>query len=671
MPTTFDLSDEARFRTVFENAGSGFLLVDEHGTIEVANSAAAALLGYEGAALRGRAIGQLIDTAQRFMLLRRCRELLAGTRERFTEDTRLVRRDGQAVWVRITATLMRSASGTVAWGFVILQDISEQKRTELALRRSEERYTSIVAIAPDAIISIDETQRIVQFNRAAERLFGYDDVEVLGQPIERLIPERFGEAHREHVRRLGEDMEQPVRMAGRPVTGRRKSGEEFTADVAISSVVIEGEHVYTAVVHDITATLQLQAQQRFLADAGEELSSTLDLTEALHRTARLGARHLAEWCVVDLADGRGTLRRVAAAHHDPARQSLADALLEHPLTSDRAHIAWKALQTRRPALIEHIDEGVLAALARNGEHAALLQQLSPASALAVPLVARGEVLGVMLLVRGRTGRPYQTADLPLAQELGRRAALALDNARLYHAEQQAARARERVLGIVAHDLRSPLNGITLAADMLTHYLGEGTDQSHRRAAQAILREADRMNRLIQDLLDVRAIEAGRLTVEVEPLPARALLEEAASRFRPQAAAREIELRVDAAPDLPWVSVDPVRINQVFANLLDNALKFTPRYGSITLSAQAAEDDVRFSVTDTGPGISAADREHIFAPFWQGFKGDRRGAGLGLSIARGIVEAHGGRMDVASSPGRGSEFWFTLTALAPQRPLFST
>ncbi len=233
-----------------------------------------------------------------------------------------------------------------------------------------------------------------------------------------------------------------------------------------------------------------------------------------------------------------------------------------------------------------------------------------------------------------------------------------ENARLYREAQQATRVRDEVLGIVAHDLRSPLGAIFMTAERVARHLELGkVSKDTQESVELILRLTQRMGRLVEDLVDIGRMEAGKLVVSPQRVSVQRLVAEAVEQTRPAAAG--LELRTELAEAAPDIHADPHRILQVFSNLLGNAVKFTGPGGLITVGARPEHQELLFWVKDTGPGIPEEHQAHLFDRFWQAQRDDRRGAGLGLAISKHLVEVHGGRIWVESTPGQGSTFWFAL------------
>jgi signal transduction histidine kinase len=257
-----------------------------------------------------------------------------------------------------------------------------------------------------------------------------------------------------------------------------------------------------------------------------------------------------------------------------------------------------------------------------------------------------------------------------AQDIDDRKQLEVQRAQLLEAErvareraEAASRTREDLMAVVSHDLRNPLSAIATAATLLRRNSDSDPTGRATKQAELILRSADRMARLISDLLDIACIDAGRLSVELLPHSAASLLQEAAELFQLIAADKSLRLTVDAPRPSLLVLADQERVLQVLSNLVGNAIKFTPAGGIIQLRAQTDGDAVRFSVVDTGPGVSAEQLPHVFDRYWQAKRDGRLGIGLGLSIAKGIVEAHGGHIWAESPSGGGSSFQFTLLCSA--------
>jgi len=286
--------------------------------------------------------------------------------------------------------------------------------------------------------------------------------------------------------------------------------------------------------------------------------------------------------------------------------------------------------------------------------------------LATPLIHAGETVGSLAL-HFREAAAVGASDRAFTLLLAQTAAAALHRARSYDAERERrrnaemlARAREDVLGVVAHDLRNPLNLIQMTAELM---FDEELSQARRSELLSIaIRAAKEMNRLIEDLLDTVRLQAGRLSLDVEDVSVEEIMRQAEETFRPVAERRRVHFET-AGQDGVAVRADPTRVSQIVGNLLGNAIKFAPEQGSVKLLATPQEHEILFQVTDDGPGIPADNMSHIFDSFWQARKSDRRGVGLGLAIAKTLVEAQGGKIWVESNVDHGSTFSFSLPAVS--------
>jgi signal transduction histidine kinase/DNA-binding NarL/FixJ family response regulator len=389
--------------------------------------------------------------------------------------------------------------------------------------------------------------------------------------------------------------------------------------------------------HEKAARAQAEEKRsRFLAEVSRTLAATLDYEATLSSVAKLAVPLLADCCILDLVQDNG-IRRAALAFKDGLETELPRDSRALATASDEEP-AVRALRTGEPVMLEDVSDPVRAALALPARIP------SPRSVISLPLVARSRTLGAMTFVSSE--RPYGYDDVALAGELAGRAALAIDNSRLY-------RAREEVLWVVSHDLRTPLSVMRGHIELMLS--GSGTPDG----LAAVDRAAAHMSRLIQDLLDVTRLDAGTLSIQPRRLGINVLLEDAEEMLRPVAEANGLTLSTDEADGLRPLRADRDRVLQVLWNLVGNAVKFTPSGGSVTVSVLPDGDMARFAVSDTGPGIPEKDLPRVFDRFWQATRSDKRGAGLGLSIARGIVEAHGGRIWVDSVLHHGTTFSFTL------------
>lgn len=399
-----------------------------------------------------------------------------------------------------------------------------------------------------------------------------------------------------------------------------------------------------------------ERRQRFLSDMGAVLAGSLDYRLTLDAVARLAVPQLADVCFVDEREESGRLQRHAVAAADEQHRSLAERISEGRPFEIPPHAAARLVQIRPPHAVQRSLERPQEFLPASAEDEELMRTLRLAAMMVVPLHAHGRALGTLVFLATQPPGPHVLEELALAVEVGRRAAMAIDNARLYQVAQRSISAREALLAVVSHDLRTPLTTILLGTEGL---LRGSPDERQRKLLGTIRACALQMSRMSDDLLEMASIDAGHLSVDKKPEPAAALVTDAVSLLKPLATVRSIGLEVvEVAPGLV-VSCDRERVLQVFTNIIGNALKFTQEGGSITLRSEPQADAVCFSVADTGRGIPAEDLAHLFESRWQGRQTARLGYGLGLAISKGIVESLGGRIWAESEPGRGTTLFFTL------------
>lgn len=522
----------------------------------------------------------------------------------------------------------------------------------------------------DAVIATDARGRVTIMNPIAEELTGWDEDAARGLPLEtifRIVNEHTREpvvSPVEKVLALGNVVglanhtvlvhrdgtrETPIDDSGAPIRGTTGS---------IDGVVL--------VFRDVTAKKREEARRLLLEDATRALAESLDYEVTLTRVARLAVPLLADWCAVDiLEDGHDGPRSLAVAHVDPDKVELARALgKKYPRAPDAPSGVPNVLRTGASELYPTISDELIAADDTDPDRLRAVLDLGLRSVMIVPLGARGGTVGAMTFAWAESGHHYTTDDLAFAEELARRCSVAIENARLYAAEQHARnnadvanRAKDEFLAMVSHELRTPLNAIMGWAKMMS---SAALDEAKRaRAIETIDRNAVAMAQLIEDLLDISRIISGKMRLEIQPVDLSRVLEAAIESVKPAADAKEI--LVDATLDAGAGSLmgDPTRLQQIVWNLLSNAVKFTPRGGTIGVVVRREASGVEIGVSDTGRGIDPRFLPHVFDPFRQGDTSrtlSRSGLGLGLAITRQLVELHGGRIEARSDgEGRGATF----------------
>ena len=633
------VANEQDLRDALDRISDGFIVYDRQWRFRTLNRAAERYFGRPREELLGRVVWdvfpQAVDSHPALML-------------------RSVAERGEPVEVEAFAPAMRrwvsfrmhpAANGGVA---VTFTDVTEARKSADELRASEARHRAILDHAGDAMFLTSPDGTILAANPAACRMFRRTEPEIcaLGRGgVVDSSDSRLSEAL-DARRRSGH-----VRAE---LTLRRGDGTTFPGEVS-SAVFLDadGTERTSLTIRDLTDQKRAEDRLRLIADAGAVLGRTLDWKATLRDLTKLVVPRMADYCTLDLLEG-DMLRRVSGAHRDSVREvSLLSIGVLGPVGHREGGI-YRAARTGEAELVPEVSDDWLRGTTRDGAHLDIAVANRPRSALVVPLQGRKGVVGVLALMIVDEARKYDEADLHAAQAIADRAALAIENARLYEAALEERRLRDEVLAIVSHDLRNPLNAILLNARVLQR-------RSDAQELAAIERSCRRAEALIQDLLSASVTDAGAMKLERRRENVGNVVTEAVEGLRVIAAERKVRLETDVGEGLAAVQLDRHRILQVLSNLIGNALKFTPSGGRVLVEVQGGDHEVIVSVADDGAGIEPESLHHVFDRFWQGAHARRAGAGLGLAISKGIVEAHGGTISVESTPGSGSTFTFTLPA----------
>jgi PAS domain S-box-containing protein len=533
----------------------------------------------------------------------------------------------------------------------------KQKGAEEARRVAEARFVGIVSIADDAIVSIDGQRRVILFNWGAERIFGYSSEEVIGKPVEMFLPVDIRAKHGDHVAEFAGSHDVARRMGERSkIIGRRKNGGLFPAEGSISRFASDSDWIYTVILRDITERVRNEEGLELLVEASAVLIGITEDPSTLQRVAACTVPVLCDVCIIDriVDDSRSDIAAVAATRTNTESDLRGVASHVEPGAQEIRETVVDNVQTITSHAAPMIDSSRFEVLRAHGVHAVLV----------LPLATHERTVGTITFGLTREGAQFDTATRGFAGALASRIAIAMDSDVLYGKLRAAIEGRDRVLAIVSHDLRNPLSAISMCLSGL-----QDEPPPDRTMSLGLISTADEavgiMHRMIQDLLDTAAIDSGRLTLDRVALPLGELVRQTVMPLQALALESGLTLTTACEATDARVDVDPDRFAQVVSNLVGNACKFTELNGSVRLSADVRDSAAHVVVSDTGIGIAPEALPHIFDRYWhaRNLGRKRRSSGLGLSIAKGIVEAHGGRIWAESREGHGSQFHFTIP-LAP-------
>lgn len=646
---------EEKFRATFDQAAVGMSLIGLDGRWLRSNQKLCDIVGYSAQELLQMTFHDITHPADLNAEVEHVHKLIAGETQTFTTEKRYIKKDRSIVWVNLTASLVRGSAGEPKYCICLIEDISARKETEL-------RLTMALEAGKMGTWDWDLKTGEPIWSETLQRIFAF-------KPGEFQSPQNvWSRVHPEDIDRVKSTVQNAVQHP-------RDFELEYRIiwpDESVHWIYCVGKPFYDAsgkpvriygTGNEITSRKRNETGIQFLADASAMLASSLDYPVTLNKVARLVVPTLADWCVVDLVRDDGSVSQVAAALADPTMEALTGELSRrYPINPSASHGIARVMRTGRSAIHPDVEDPVRLAEDLGAKDPEILRTLGARSYMMCPMIARDKTTGVITFVSASLMRRFTEPDVRVAEDLGRRAAFAVDNAMLYEEARVAIRKREDVLNVVSHDLRNPLANILMTAATLGMQLQPTTEQNRFLLKQAgiIRRSAGRMNELIEDLLNLAKIEAGHLTPVKSFCPLDQVIDEVEETFRPLAEAKSIRFNVTRVPQTFQLECDLNQVLRVMSNLIGNAIKFTPEKGLIQVSAHKTENnEVCFAVSDTGPGIALQDIPHVFDRYWQVKTTAHQGTGLGLSIAKGIVEAHGGKIWVESELGKGTRFFFTL------------
>jgi signal transduction histidine kinase len=394
----------------------------------------------------------------------------------------------------------------------------------------------------------------------------------------------------------------------------------------------------------------------FLAEASKVLSSSLNFRRTLRAVTRLAVPRIADWCAVDILGADGKPELLAVAHVDPKKVRWARALRKRePVDMSDPTGLPNALRTGRSEFYPVITDEMIVAAAKDERHLELMRSIGLSSVMIVPLMSNRRAIGAISFVAAESGRHFSPADLAMAEELASRAALAIENARLYEGAQRAIALRDDFIAVASHELKTPVTSMKIYADALRRQAVRRGDEQAERSLVKINEQIDRLTTLIGDLLDVSKIESGRLAFDLAPFDLDALVAEIIDGVQQTAERHRIECTGTIGRSIRG---DRERLAQVFTNLLTNAVKYSPGADRVLVRLAATETGAVIEVQDFGIGIDREHHRRIFDRFYRVSSPDEKtfpGLGVGLYVTSEIVRRHDGAITVRSEKGRGSTF----------------
>ncbi len=668
---------EARKSAIMASSLDAVLTIDRAGIIVDFNPAAERIFGLRREDAVGQEMAELIIPPALRERHRRGLAHCVATGEGPILDKRIeitaLRSDGSEFPVELTVTVIPGSGHRFFMGFV--RDITDRKLFETTLREAQEEQRLLAEAIPQQVWTSKPDGTLDYVNARVVDYFGRTREKIIGTGwLDLVHPDDVpGTVKRwTHALSTGEPYEVEFRLLRADGAYRWNLGRALPLYDANGAIV-----KWFGTNTDITERKLAEEgreraahRARLLAEASALLASSLEYETTLKNVVFLVVPDIADWCIIDLLDSAGEIRTVSSAHVDESKVELLKEMnRRYPPQRDDAVGAASVIRSGKPEILPVIDDAVLRAAAKDEEHFKFLQSLELRSAMLVPLHTGGETIGALTMVR-ESENVFTEDDISFAQDLATRAALSVENSRLYSTAKRANAAKDHFFAVLSHELRTPLNPVLMTVSAME------TDPNLPEIVRAdiamIRRNVELEARLIDDLLDLTRISNNKLTLNKQVVDAHELLDYAMHIVRSDSSISQAPLTMELGATEMHTHGDPARLQQIFWNLLKNAVKFTPASGSVVArTSNPSPGELLVEVVDTGRGIEPALLPVIFDAFQQENLDDRPatvGLGLGLAISKALAELHGGSL-TATSAGRnkGATFSLRLTSVAASPP----
>lgn len=561
--------------------------------------------------------------------------------------------DKQGKWYLLRVTPYKTREKKTEGAIMIFIDIDALKKSEIEMAK----IAAIVDSSDDAIISHDVNGIITSWNKAAERLYGYTEEEMLGKPTATLIPSN----KKDDFPNMLEQLHAGKKIKHYETQRMTKDGRILEVSLTVSPIKDTRGTIIGAskIARDITQKKHAEENLQFLAKASELLSSSLDYKTTLANITKLAVPTMADWCTVDMLNDDGELELVNVAHKDPEKVMWARELRKvNPIDINAPTGVPNVMRTKTSDFYPIITDDMLVQAAKNEKELTLLRKLEFASAMTVPLIVAGEGIGGISFITTENKRHYTKDDLAFAEELAKRAALAIQNARLYNEAKNAIELRDEFISVASHELKTPITSLKMYMKVLEKQMGE-TTQDTGLPLESMNAQLTKLTLLINDLLSVSRLQHGKMEFSMESFDINHVIEETIESV--QEMMRKHKIIVHGKLEQA-VYGDKYRISQVLTNLFTNAIKYSPHEKEIQVKITSDKTVAKISVHDFGIGINKKHQEKIFDQFYRVTSFEERtypGLGMGLYISNEIIKRHGGTMSVESEKGKGSTFTFTI------------